>query len=108
MLTTFHLPIWSLLATQLKITDLKGIVFEVSPQRLDQPLTIFGRVESLPDPYISTDNDDQASPCFKLYKPNSRQMIRKMGYDLTFKQDLNFGKGKRNPLILVGTEREEF
>lgn len=97
-LATFHLPIWSSLVAQPKIAYPKGVVFVVPPRRPDQHPITFWRVESWSDPNLGDDNDSQASPQFELYEPNFHKMMRKIGYDLTSKQGLNFGKGRRNLL----------
>lgn len=51
---------------------------------------MFGRVKSRPDQDPGDESDDQTSPRFEYYEPALQQMMRRMGYDITSKQGLNF------------------
>lgn len=70
----------------------------MSPQRPDQHPIILGRVESRIDQVSGDKSDDQASLQLEYYEPTLRQMMKRMGYDLTLEQGLNFGKWRKNLL----------
>lgn len=92
------MSIRSLLIVRPKVFYAKGVVFEVPTQRLYQHTIIFGRVESRPNENPDNEIDDQVSLQFGHYEQILHRMMKKMGYELTLKKRLNFGKGRRSLL----------
>jgi len=86
-----------------KASDAQGVFSEV-PAKRNQNLILFEKIESKLMAYESSE-DDTESPEFSHYEPNVCRMMEKMGYDLTKRFSLNFGKGRRivlQPFILKG------
>ena len=77
-----------------KIRDAHKALFEVPAKRKGQKSILFGRIESEPITCESSGGESK-SPQFFHYGQKSSHMMEKMGYDLTNRSGLNFGKGKR-------------
>ena len=80
-----------------KTSDPQGAFFEVSAKYKSQKPILFGRFESEPITRESSE-DNNKSPQFSHYSPSAHYMIEKMGYNLTKRSGLNFGKERRTLL----------
>ena len=77
-----------------KIGNACKTLFKVPAKRKSQKIILFGRIESELIAYESS-GDGSESPQFSHYEQKSCHMMERMGYDLTKRSNLNFGKGKR-------------
>ena len=77
--------------------DTQGAFFEVPAKHKGQKPILFERVESEPMARESLE-DNAESPQFSHNGPNARRMMEKMGYDLTKRSGLSFGKERRTLL----------
>jgi len=89
-----YAPIRSSFMVHEKASDVQGAFFEVPAKHKDQKSILFGRIESEPITFESS-RDSSESPQFFHYGPKSHHIMKRMGYDLTKRSGLNFGKEKR-------------
>ena len=69
----------------------------VPARRKGQKPILFGRISSEPTPHEESEGEEE-SPQFGHYEPKALRMMKRMGYDLTSRPGLNFGKGRRTLL----------
>jgi len=76
-----------------KTSDAKEAFFEVPVKHKGQKLILFERFKSEPITRESSKHNDE-SPQFSHYGRSAHHMMKKMGYNLTKRSGLNFGKGR--------------
>jgi len=91
-LTSLHAPVRSSLMVRENTSDTQGAFFEVPAKHKGQKPILFGRFESEPMTRESSEDNDESQ--FYHCEPSAHHMIEKMGYNLTKRPDLNFGKGR--------------
>ena len=69
----------------------------VPARRKGQKPILFGRISSEPTPREDSESEEE-SPQLSHYEPKALKMMKCMGYDLTNRPGLNFGKGRRTLL----------
>ena len=92
-LSSLHVPIKSSFMTDERKGDAHGTFFKVPARRKGQKPILFGRIEPKPVIFESSGGDSDSLQFFQ-YGSKSHHMMKRMGYDLTKKSDLNFGKEK--------------
>jgi len=90
-LTSLHVPVKSSFKTCRNVGDAQESIFMVPARRKGQRPILFGRIESKPMTHEESESE-QESPQFGHYDPKALRMMKNMGYDLTSRPGLNFGK----------------
>ena len=93
-LASLHPPVKSSFMSYDVIRDVHGACFEVPARCEGQKLTLLGREESSQTARKNSNNDEEF-PQFLRYGPALRLIMEKLGYDLTNRPGLNYGKGRR-------------
>jgi len=90
--TSLHMPLSMLSVTSTPVENSEGSAFVVSPSKRNQSPIVFGRIQ----PQISTITDsgsDSEPPQFFHYARSTHHMMRRMGYNLQHRNNLNFRRG---------------
>ena len=96
-LTSLHVPVKSSFETYRDAGNAQESIFMVPARRKGQKLILFGRITSTPMSREESGGEEEP-PQFGHYEPNTLRMMKSMGYDLTSRPGLNFGKGRRTLL----------
>lgn len=74
------------------------VVFEVPTWKLKQRPIVLKKVELQPELKTDNESEDHAMPQFGYHEQILHWLMKKMCFDITLKQGLNFGKGRQSLL----------
>ena len=80
-----------------KMSESQGACFKVPAKHEGKIPILFGRIESKPSTYESSEGDLDPQQLFR-YSVNTHRIMERMGYDMIKSPGLNFGKGRRTLL----------
>ena len=96
-LTALHVPVKSSFGTYQDNGNTQESIFMIPARRKGQKPILFGRMTTEPTPREESESEEE-SPQLSHYEPKALKMMKCMGYDLTNRPGLNFGKGRRTLL----------